>query len=699
MNIASLNAISLKTDYRTDRDDAAREFYAPCLNASTKYSRAVGYFRSSIFTLTGESTIKFVKNGGTINLICSPSLTREDVTAIEFGQENIESITLSGLQKEIDSLLMESDRDYSVVILATLIKVGALKVKIALRKDGSGIYHEKLGIFEDDEENVVSFIGSANETLNAWHNKGNFESVEVFCSWNGLRESSRVQRHQKDFNDLWSGLAKGIETIDFPLALKNQLIAIAENDVEEIYLKKYYDQTLNRPRTKIDDLFPHQVTAIDEWESNGYKGVLKHATGSGKTITALSALYKHVSQGFPALVLVPSKLLLHQWIKEVGQEVPGAIIEAAGAGNNSWKKNNRLKAILYGVIPEEKRIIVATMQTASTKEFLTQIRAVKNLLLVVDECHQLGSPQNSKCMDISTAKKLGLSATPERYGDVEGTIKIFQFLGDIIPPEITLYDAIQAGRLVEYEYFPKVLTLSTEEAEDWKIISKEIKKEIAIASSGENKFTLTNKAKMLLIERSRIAKKSSKKIALAKRVVAEHYKKGESWLIYCEDQAQLKQVVDSLREMGYAPLEYFSSMDGSSLETLKLFQMQGGLLVSIRCLDEGIDIPTISHALVLASSQNPRQFIQRRGRVLRRHPSKIFAKIFDAIVMPTSLEDEPEQYSLMRSELTRAYEFSSHALNLSAGAELKLAASRLGIDLNEIVNVGLEEDDINDDEE
>ena len=699
MTSVFLNTLDLKTDYRTDRDDAVREFYAPCLGAAKKYSRAVGYFRSSIFVLTGESTINFVRNGGLINLICSPSITKEDMNAIEQGQKNLETVSLDCIQSEIDNLLLKSDEDYSVVLLATLIKVGALRVKIALRKDGSGIYHEKLGIFEDDGGQCVTFIGSSNETLNAWHSRGNFESIEVFCSWNGLRELSRVQRHQKDFSDLWAGVSKGIETIDFPSALKNQLISVAEKDIEDIYLKKYLKTVSNQPKLKINDLSPHQANAITEWEKGGFKGILKHATGSGKTVTALSAIYKHVSQGFPALVLVPSKLLLSQWIKEIALEIPDALVVAAGAGNNAWKKNNMLKTVLYGTTPQEKRIVVATMQTSSTIEFMGQVRFTKNLLLVVDECHQLGSPKNSKFMEIETEKRLGLSATPERYGDSEGTDKLFDFLGEIVLPEITLYDAIQAKRLVEYEYFPTILNLSAIEAEEWKIISKEIKKEIAIASSGEKRITLSNKAKMLLIQRARIAKKSSIKINLAMKVITKNYLSGESWLVYCEDQEQLKQIVNSLRDLGYSPLEYYSSMDGSSVETLKLFQMQGGILVSIRCLDEGVDIPTISHALVLASSQNPRQFIQRRGRVLRRHSSKVFAKIFDAIVMPTSLDDEPEKYSLMKSELTRAYEFASHALNLSAGEELKLAASKLGMDLTEIVNAGYEDEDENENED
>ena len=366
---------------------------------------------------------------------------------------------------------------------------------------------------------------------------------------------------------------------------------------------------------------------------------------------------------------------------------------AAGAGYTTWKKNQILKNFTNGILPGTQRVVIATMQTASSQEFLSQMQDRENLLLVADEVHQIGSPINSKAMNILASKRLGLSATPQRYGDHGGTETIFNYFGGVLPPVITLFDAIKAGRLVQYEYFPLIVHLSATEAEQWKEISREIKKEIAIASSGEKKIILSNKAKMLLIERARIAKKSSSKTSLAIKTIMENYHHGESWLVYCEDQSQLKEIVMGLRSQGMSPLEYYSDMDGSLEETLNLFEMQGGVLVSIRCLDEGVDIPSISHALILASSQNPRQFIQRRGRVLRKHPSKTFAKIYDAIVVPTSLDDEPEQFSLFKSEITRAYEFSSNALNVSSGTELSLVANRLGLDLSDIVDVGYEEDE------
>ena len=693
----TLTELGLKTDYRTGRDDPVDDFYEPCLRASNRYSRAVGYFRSSIFIITGESVINFVKNGGKIRLVCSPELTISDIQAIEQGQKSQQEISLEKLNNEIDQMISESKENYSVNVLATLIRVGALDMKIAIRESGRGIYHEKLGVFQDEEGNSVSFIGSANETFNAWHTSGNFEAIEVFCSWHGGSEGERAKRHLQDFEDIWLDISKGIKTIGMPDALRDKLLTIAEDNIENIDLaklrKKKVVVTTPAPKPKkINNLLPHQINAIRLWKEGGYRGIFEHATGSGKTVTALGAINEHISAGHPALVLVPSQILLKQWIGEATEEIEGCTWLAAGAGNNSWKKNNRLKNFLSGVTPDEKRIVIATMQTASTDEFLAQMPSNTNLMIVGDEVHQIGSNTNSKALSINANKRLGLSATPIRYGDPEGTQKIFDYFGNVLPPVITLYDAIQSGRLVDYEYFPHIINLTAEEAEEWKKLSSDIRREIAIHSSEEGGIRLSNRAKMMLIQRSRIAKKSAVKIGLAANVIKENYTEGESWLVYCEDQEQLKDVTEAIKKIGIEPLVYYSDMKGDSEQTLKLFQMQGGVLVSIRCLDEGIDIPSISHALILASSQNPRQFIQRRGRVLRKHSSKVFAAIHDAIVVPVSLDDEPEQFSLLKSELVRAHEFSSHALNRSAGEALTIIGGKLGINLDEIVTDGIEED-------
>jgi superfamily II DNA or RNA helicase len=147
-----------------------------------------------------------------------------------------------------------------------------------------------------------------------------------------------------------------------------------------------------------------------------------------------------------------------------------------------------------------------------------------------------------------------------------------------------------------------------------------------------------------------------------------------------------------IRAIGHNPIEYHSSMEGNRAATLAWFRRYGGILVSIKCLDEGVDIPSVSHAIILASSQNPRQFIQRRGRVLRKSEGKLFATIHDAIVIPIGLEEEPEQGSLLKSEFLRAIEFSKSSLNKSAGAELREIAREVGFDPDEMIIDAIEED-------
>jgi superfamily II DNA or RNA helicase len=257
-----------------------------------------------------------------------------------------------------------------------------------------------------------------------------------------------------------------------------------------------------------------------------------------------------------------------------------------------------------------------------------------------------------------------------------------------------LNDAISAKRLVEYEYYPHLINLTAEEAERWKIETDKIKKEIAITNNNKDSFFISPRAKMLLIQRSRIAKKSTSKLNLVKRIIKDNFQSGQKWLVYCEDIDQLREVKNIITELKLDVFEYFSKMEGDSAETLKLYQHRGGILVSIKCLDEGVDIPSISHALIIASSQNPRQFIQRRGRVLRVYGDiKKYAVIHDALIVPIDLDKEPDQLSLLKSEMVRAFEFASNALNKSAQGDLILKAIDLGINLNDIISDGIEEDE------
>ena len=268
----------------------------------------------------------------------------------------------------------------------------------------------------------------------------------------------------------------------------------------------------------------------------------------------------------------------------------------------------------------------------------------------------------------------------------------FEYFGGVIPPPITLADAIKAGRLVPYEYFPNTLNLTAEEADEWRDYTDRIRREVVRQKPDKAGVRpLSDKAKILLIQRSRIAKKAATKVRLACDVLKARFEKGQSWLVYCEDADQLAQVLAMLRQEGMDPVEYHSKMEGDRAATMSWFRSFGGILVSIRCLDEGVDIPDVSHALILASSQNPRQFIQRRGRVLRRAADKQVAILFDAIVVPVSVDDEPEQVGLLTSELVRAMEFADHAINKGAGAELRDIAMSMGIDPDGLLDSGVEE--------
>lgn len=691
-NYSGLASVKYSSEYRTGSNDPIEQFYIPSLHNANFYKRAVGYFRSSIYLITGLAIIDFAKRGGKIQLICSPNLSEQDIKAIDEGYSEQNTIISNNLVSQIDELLGDPLLVNPTKILATLVSLGILEIRIAWRPNSQGIYHEKIGIFLDDFDNRVSFIGSANETWNALDYRGNFESLEVFCNWHHELERERSDRHEANFDKLWAGGDPDTKTIPFPEASRlhlctQSLQSLEDAENELMALSEAFSKNKRR------QALPHQKSAIEGWVAQGRRGIFEHATGSGKTFTALESAKSHLESGMPVLILVPSQLLLKQWEKEVKLEMPQATITLAGAGNINWKKPGRLSRITSN-LPIGARVILATMQTAATSLFRRGLTQGNHLMVIADEVHQIGSTYNSQCLSIDSGPRLGLSATPKRYGDPDGTKRLFDYFGKIVQPPITLIDAVKAGRLVEYEYFPHPVHLNAEEAEEWKSLTRKISYEIAKSKAVES-GVLTDKAKMLILRRSRIAKKAKGKISLATKILKENFEKGQSWLVYCEDSNQLDEVRQSLSNQSINTIEYHTGMEGNQAASLQWFKDFGGILVSIKCLDEGVDIPKVSHALILASSQNPRQFIQRRGRVLRKSDGKHLAVIHDAVVTPLNLDEEPEQTSLLKSEFLRAIEFSDSALNKSAGARLREMAREMGFDPDSSGTEGIEEEDNN----
>ena len=684
-----LDMLDLDFEYRSGDDNLVADFYRPCLSVATRYDRASGYFRSSVLQAVGSSLIDFVRRGGHIRLICSPDLTDEEINAFEQGYRTRAEIIESAINRELDQVFADARTQFQTSAIATFISLGAMDVRIAFSANAHGIYHEKLGIFTDAFSNEVSFKGSANETWSAWHERGNHESFDVFRSWTGASETARVERHRLYFERLWSDLVRGLDVEPFPDVAIERIRAHAKSSVEELEMPK---------TASTRTLLPHQDTVLREWHKKNRRGIVEHATGSGKTFTALTALGEHLLNGQPAIILVPSQLLFSQWQEEIQTEIPAAVILGAGAGKVSWKASGRIESFTADDGSLGPRIILSTMQTARTDEFINRVKGGDHLLVIADEVHRTGSLENRRLFDIEAGARMGLSATPRRYGDPDGTAEIFNYFGGVVGNPFTLQDAIKAGRLCPYEYHSHFLSLTEEETEAWASITKTIQRQIARNSGSDASFSLgdmPSEVKMLLIRRARIAKKAHGKVALAARVISENYASGDSWLVYCDDSSQLREVRAAIEASGINVNEYHTGMDGDPEQTLRWYRRHGGVLVSIKCLDEGVDIPEISHALILASSQNPREYIQRRGRVLRVPPpptTKSVAVVHDALVITPSLELEPEQMSLVKSEIARALEFANGALNRHARTQLLELAVGLGLDISTMSEIGIEGD-------
>jgi superfamily II DNA or RNA helicase len=551
--------------------------------------------------------------------------------------------------------------------------------------------HDKTGIFSDGDGNRVAFSGSMNETYLGLSPDGNWESIDVFPDWlpDAERDRQRTVEISKTFDAMWEGSIDGVVVTPFPSASRLFLeehastarpwreiadeLALVEREIRERESQRRVDEP-------VLNLRDHQKGALQEWASAGHRGVVAHATGAGKTITAIQAIREHGEAGGNSLVVVPSKELLNQWIPELNKFVPAnQRVHQCGGGDEAWKKN--LDPWLHA---EDPQVLVATFATARNESFRFSCnQGPGDLLIVGDEVHGLGSEENSKIFEIDASARLGLSATPERHRDSEGTDSIFNYFGPVVH-EYSLYDAIRDGFLVQYRYHPVVVTLDDSEQEQWDDLSKEIGQAVARHGSLEAAMRVES-IKLLFIQRSRIAKKASAKVAASHSIVSRDAEAGQRWLLYCEDQDHLAQV-RALLTSADLPLpvyEFHSQMTGDREATLKRFRDDGGVIISIRCLDEGVDIPDASHALILASSQNPRQFIQRRGRVLRlpdEEGIKDYAHIHDVLVVPRPPID-PTVDALVLGEIARASEFCENASNPECRTTLLEELDRAGIDL------------------
>lgn len=702
--LPSLRGLPLQSAYSTGTSDLFTAFYLPSLSVSTRYDRAAGFFRSSLFVIAGLAFSDFARRGGKTRIVCSHAMAATDKDAIETGLKWRVSLERA-INDEVARLLGNPEDAPVAQFLATLVAVGALDLRIAIRPSQPGIFHDKVGIFHDRND-AISFVGSANETLPAWDPRINHEGFEVFRSWGDPGESDRVARHTAYFGDLWAGTHPGISTIELPDAVRRNLLHLEDPrgiDSAAVRVRRHLGSTEPQPtsayrrRRVTRPLDQHQKDVVASWEKANFRGIITHVTGGGKTLSALEAIRRWTRAGRPALVVVPSDLLLSQWQREIALEFDEddlEVLTAGGDSSSSWWQP-RVGDFTRSTTALGARLVLATVQTASKAAFLDRIHSGPHLLLVADEVHRLGSPTFRSLLNINVGAALGLSATPRRYGDIEGTDLIHAFFGDPLEPTLDIGDAIRIHRLVPYEYHVHRVDLSADELQAWNKLSEQIAHAYAaLPSNNKGERQETDRYKLLLIKRARIVKQASSKIDLAASLIPKEFQPGDRWLVYCDDSKQLHEVVSRIRSCGLNVYEYFSGMAGHRDATMATFTALGGVLVAIKCLDEGVDIPLINKALILASSSNPREFVQRRGRVLRVAPGKFSATIHDAIVLPKvavgSSESAP---SYARTDLARAAEFAKNARNVAVALQLRVLASEMHISAEDLVRDSYEDED------
>ena len=685
---------------------------------ATKYDRLSGYFSSSIYYIIWDVLQEFISNNGKIRLVCSPNLLDEDVDALKDGEMGKnDEILAESLNKTFNEMLSNEETLIPAKLLACMVSNGILEIKFAILPRNHVLYHDKVGTFGDDKGNIVGFRGSMNETFNGLSSDGNIESVDVFISWEDKRDADRAYEAQEAFDEIWEDRIECVYVYTLPQSIKNKLLEISSGVtipelLAEYKIKEEYKKKSEIIKSKKDSRVPrdHQVRAIEDWINNNRRGILEHATGSGKTFTAILTIRDSLLRGNEVpLILVPSTDLLNQWVGELKSSLNdlNPVILSCDGEHPTWKDY----LTVISSPPTKKsnpHIIVSTLQTASTDKFLKEIQDGNHLFLIADEVHRCGSQQFRSVFNILSGPRLGLSATPKRYGDPEGTAAIYQYFERTVNPKYSLGDAIQEQNLSPYYYYPYTVELTPKEQEEWINLSKKIRKEYAIAKNcnkQRNSIWAESKIKNDLIQRSRILKNAEVKIPRACEIL-HTYTGNDKWLVYCDSISQLNKLRDELLKdhffAGVQILVYHSRMEREERNrVLKTFSMTSSILLSVKCLDEGVNIPAASHALILASSKNPREFIQRRGRILRQHTGKYAAYLYDIIVSPlASDKDEDNTISITKSELVRALEFAKMAINSSDSiGKLNNIAIDNNVNLDTIDDCGYDEERYDDDTE
>lgn len=705
---------SLDRDYKTGSEDEPLQFYLEGLANSNEFSLLLGYFSSSAINLLSVGFATFISKGGNMKMVINHLLSAKDKEAISRVEDNPNEIRVFDLTDifTLGRVLDEYDTHF-FECLAYLISEKRIEIKVIKPKNGKGIAHYKSGVFSDGQD-AVGYQASCNFTY--YGLSENIEQLEAFLSWENGRSNKLIRKQLKLIDDYFTEKDEDVEYIpvnDIEVVLKDRFGKKDINEllVQEEQLLKKKQSLISNPKLKktIAKLFSeielirrtprfpysegpreYQINAYNSWVANNYKGMFAMATGTGKTITSLNCLLNEYKKTgiYRAIITVPTTALVEQWKKECAKFNFKNIITVSSKEN--WDKNLAFFNIASKLIDTSYIVIVtyASLPRPKFQSYFTQLP--KDTILIADETHNLGSQGILKLLpNIHLEKRIGLSATPHRKFDETGNQVIQEFFNDA-PPYIVTYsmeEALNIGWLCKYTYYPHIVKLTDQEMEKYKELSLQLLR-MGLFDKETGSFRSTPEIEKKLLERKRIIHKAANKLEAFKAILRSEFDKRQSLkytLVYVpegieanfnetdfsvetEDEKRLineytkvvSQIDDSIM------VKQFTANSTNRDEILKNFE-EGNIhvLTSMKCLDEGVDVPRSELAVFCASTGNPRQFIQRRGRVLRLHEDKIHATIHDLVVVP-EISDENTfemERGLVKKELERVVDFANLAMN------------------------------------
>lgn len=679
----TLKDINFKAAYSSEDTNILDDFYVPALSLAREYYRITGFFSSDSFAVAAEGISNLIQNNGKVKLITGVFINPEDIDAAEQAIKYPELI-----MKEVDRLLTEFDKIESLFIkesikaFAWMLANDILEIKVAFPvnstdKEFSALFHQKVGIVKDEQGNAISFSGSINETGAGWLR--NIEEFKVFREWD-KNESSYFDADKQHFFKLWDDQYEKVKVIPLDEAIKEKLIKLAPTDMQDINFDvlngkvetiQIGSKTIQKAKLNLRN---YQEKSIDYWIQAKHKGIIEMATGTGKTWVGLKGLktFFDAEKKGTAIILAPTTEICDQWIADIKEYSDYDAILSVNSKEN-WRKN--IENLLHDHKKDRFKHIIFVSTYDSLANMLDYVSkyGINNALVIADEVHSFGSETGKDILKSEGTKtifnyRLGLSATPERLFDKGGTDAIKDFFGNIVF-RYSIGDAIKDNVLCPYNYYIRLTELTTEELKEYVKLTKKLNKKFHYLKGKENEEYL----KILFNERAKITKSSAGKLEDVEDVLNElnHERNLKYTLIFCIDRNQLDAVKQILDRLSFV----YSQVTGeeSKEERTKILRdFRGGhidILLSMKVLDEGINIREAKNAIILASSTNPREYIQRRGRVLRKADDRKVAEIFDFVSVARLSTDNRNdsifdiEQKLLKKELNRAFEFVKYSSN------------------------------------